>query len=97
MTSVGVPKETAPGERRVALTPDAAGRLAKAGVTVVVERGAGEAASFPDEAYRTAGATIGDAWTCDIVAKVQKPSPAEVQQIKERRGARRRAASEYQP
>src|SRR5438046_1651248 len=54
---IGVPKETAANERRVALTPDVAGRLVKAGLPVVVERGAGEAASFADEAYAAVGAT----------------------------------------
>lgn len=83
MTQIGVPKETAPGERRVALTPDAAGRLVKAGLAVVVERGAGEPASFTDDAYREAGATIGDAWAADLVAKVQKPSPSEGQRLRE--------------
>src|SRR5256885_8637198 len=55
--NIGVPKETAANERRVALTPDVAGRLVKAGLAVVVERGAGEAASFGDEAYAAAGGT----------------------------------------
>ena len=55
---IGVPKETAANERRVALTPDAAGRLVKAGFSVLVERGAGEAASFGDDAFRAAGATL---------------------------------------
>src|SRR2546422_6988425 len=54
---IGVPKETAANERRVALTPDVAGRLVKAGLSVVVERGAGDAASFGDDAYGAAGAT----------------------------------------
>ena len=56
---LGVPKETASGERRVALVPETIGRLGE-GVEVVVEAGAGDAASFGDEAYREAGATIGD-------------------------------------
>jgi NAD(P) transhydrogenase subunit alpha len=79
---VGVPKETAPGERRVALTPDAAGRLVKAGLAVTVESGAGAPAGFVDDAYRAAGAEVasdaGAAWGADIVAKVQKPGSAEV-------------------
>ncbi len=83
MTSVGIPKETAPGERRVALTPDAAGRLVKAGCAVIVERGAGEAASFGDDAYREIGATTGDPWSADIVAKVQKPAAGEIQLLRE--------------
>jgi len=55
---IGVPKETAANERRVAVTPDVAGRLVKAGLSVVVERGAGEAASFGDDAYGAVGATL---------------------------------------
>ena len=58
---VGVPKETAAGERRVGLVPDAVGRLE--GFDVAVERGAGEAAGFPDDAYAAAGAElVTDAW-----------------------------------
>jgi len=55
-------RETTPGERRVALVPETVGRLAKSGNEVVVERGAGEASSFPDRMYTDAGASIGDAW-----------------------------------
>ena len=56
--NVFVPKEIAPGERRVALTPDVAGHIVKAGNSVAVERGAGNAAGFLDADYQTAGATI---------------------------------------
>jgi NAD(P) transhydrogenase subunit alpha len=75
---IGVPKEIVPGERRVALTPDAAGKLVKAGHEVLLETGAGAGAFFLDEAYQAAGATIiPDAatlfGTADIVLKVQKP------------------------
>ena len=56
-------RETAPGERRVALVPETVGRLAQGGTEVVVERGAGVASSFPDRLYNDAGATIGDAWS----------------------------------
>ena len=55
---VGVVKEGSPGERRVALTPDAVGRLGPAGIDVLVESGAGDGAWFPDSAYAEAGATI---------------------------------------
>jgi NAD(P) transhydrogenase subunit alpha len=80
---VGVPKETAPGERRVALVPDAIPRL-PAGVEVAVERGAGAGAGFPDEAYEDAGASlVEDPWDADLVVKVQKPSAAEVQRLRE--------------
>src|SRR3989442_11297794 len=80
---IGVPKETAANERRVALTPDVAGKLVKSGLTVLVERGAGEAASFGDEAYRAAGATPGATAAevfaqGDVILKVQPPSAEEV-------------------
>jgi NAD(P) transhydrogenase subunit alpha len=62
----------------VALVPDAVARLAADGFEVVVEPGAGAEASFPDEAYREAGATLADAvWDADAVAKVRKPSGDE--------------------
>ena len=72
--TVGVPRETAPGETRVALTPDVVQRLARKGATVVVERGAGEAAAFPDADYAAAGAAVVDraaALGADLVATVQ--------------------------
>jgi NAD(P) transhydrogenase subunit alpha len=59
---VGVARETAPGERRVALVPEAVTKLVAAGFEVVVEPGAGEAASFLDDAYREAGASLGSPW-----------------------------------
>jgi len=84
---IGVPKETAANERRVALTPDVAGRLTKGGHAVVIERGAGMAAFFPDEAYSAAGATIGDRAAVlgqsDIVLQVQAPNAAELAQYRE--------------
>ena len=55
---VGVAKETAPGERRVALVPEVLGKLKAAGLEVLVERGAGAGAAIPDAAYAEAGATI---------------------------------------
>ena len=69
---VGVPKEAAPGERRVALVPETVGRLGE-GVEIVVEQGAGVEAGFADTAYTAAGATIGDPWACDVVVKVAAP------------------------
>jgi proton-translocating NAD(P)+ transhydrogenase subunit alpha len=80
---VGVPRETAPGERRVALVPEIVSRLAPGGFDVVVEQGAGEAASFPDEAFVGAGATIGDPWDTDLVAKVRKPSEDEAGRLRD--------------
>ncbi|PYP49427.1 MAG: Re/Si-specific NAD(P)(+) transhydrogenase subunit alpha [Gemmatimonadetes bacterium] len=80
---IGVPKETAANERRVALVPDTVGRLVKAGLEVAVEQGAGAAAAFPDDAYRAAGAGVvaptADVFgRSDVVLKVQPPSTAEV-------------------
>ena len=76
---IGVPKETAPGERRVALVPESAKKLIQAGYRVGVEAGAGDAAGFPDAAYRDAGATIeSDAaallGSADPVLKVGPPA-----------------------
>jgi NAD(P) transhydrogenase subunit alpha len=80
---LGVPKETADGETRVALVPDTARRLAEAGLQILVEAGAGEAASFFDESYRAAGAEIvTDPYDADIVCKVQKPSPPEIERLR---------------
>jgi len=82
---VGVPKETAPGERRVALVPEVVSRLASAGFEIVVERGAGEEAAFSDEEYEQAGATLVDGVFADApaVVKVQKPSPEEAARMRE--------------
>ena len=81
-----MPKESAAGERRVALVPEIVGKLVPGGFEVLVERGAGEAASFPDADYEEAGARIvGDAWTeAGAVVKVQKPSAEEVARLRER-------------
>jgi NAD(P) transhydrogenase subunit alpha len=76
---LGVPKETVPGERRVAVVPDTVGRLE--GIDVVVEAGAGDAASFPDAAFLEAGATIGDPWEAEVVAKVAAPTAAEAERL----------------
>ena len=76
-------RETTPGERRVSLVPDTVGRLAKGDNEVVVERGAGQASSFPDRMYTEAGATIGDAWSAELVLKVAKPSDDELGRLRE--------------
>jgi NAD(P) transhydrogenase subunit alpha len=80
---VAVLKETAMRENRVAMPPDSAGRLVKLRFDVVVQRGAGERAGFPDDAYTAAGARIADdaASTCAgawVVVKVLPPSESEV-------------------
>ena len=76
---VGVPRETAPGERRVALIPETAEKLAKSGVGVMVERGAGDRAFYADDAYTRAGATIAaDAREVyakgDLILHVRRPA-----------------------
>jgi len=80
---IGVPTETAPGERRVGLVPESVARLTKAGAAVVVQRGAGHEAAFLDDAYAAAGATLADGAEgvyekADVVVKVQRPSQAEL-------------------
>ena len=74
--TVGVPRETADGERRVALVPQVVGRLRSRGLTVVVEPGAGLGALIPDEQYTAAGAVPGDAWAADVVLTVTPPTPS---------------------
>jgi NAD(P) transhydrogenase subunit alpha len=75
---IAVPRETAPGERRVALVPDGARDLIRDGFEVAVESGAGVAAGFDDEAYRGVGARVesdpaGLQAGADVVLKVQPP------------------------
>ncbi len=76
---IGVPREGAVSERRVALVPETVSRLIKLGATVCVQRGAGDAAAFPDELYADAGATFaGDAASlaasADVLVTVGRPS-----------------------
>jgi NAD(P) transhydrogenase subunit alpha len=85
---VAIPRETAAGERRVAIDPDVIKRLAKLGVEVVVEQDAGQAAYVTDEAYQSAGATIAasavDLYAqADIVWRVQPPTEDEIAQMKD--------------
>ena len=79
---VGVAKETAPGERRVALVPEALGKLQAAGCEILVESGAGSGSAIPDSAYAEAGATIvsTDALyqQSDVILKVAKPTTTEI-------------------
>ena len=82
MTLIGVPRETTPGERRVALVPKVVERLCGAGLSVVVETGAGAGALIADEHYEAAGATIGDPWPADVVVKVNPPTDDEISMLK---------------
>ncbi len=75
---LGVPKETAQQERRVALVPEVVKKLKAKGLDVVVEPGAGELALIPDRLYADAGAELGDPWSADVVVKVRAPSPEEI-------------------
>jgi NAD(P) transhydrogenase subunit alpha len=79
---IGVPRETAPGERRVALVPDVAAKLVARGLGVVVEPGAGAGARLADEAYVAIGARTGDAFAADLVAKVAPPTPQEAARLR---------------
>jgi proton-translocating NAD(P)+ transhydrogenase subunit alpha len=83
---VGVARETAPGERRVALVPESLGRLTSAGLEILVEAGAGTGSLIPDEAYAEAGATIVPTESlyrdADVVLRVQKPSPVEAARLR---------------
>jgi NAD(P) transhydrogenase subunit alpha len=85
---IGVPREVFPDEKRVATVPEVVAKLIKLGFRVAVESGAGEAASFSDDAYRAAGAEVvpsaAELWAkSDIVFKVRPPSPAEVGLMRE--------------
>ena len=78
---IGVPKETAEGERRVALIPDVVKSLGEKKLAVVVESGAGAEAGFPDDAYTEAGAEIGDPWGADVVVHVAVPTQEEIGKV----------------
>ena len=85
---IGIARETAPGERRVAITPETCKKLVAAGANVRIERGLGSGAYFPDQVYADAGAelvdsadaAVGDA---DLVLCVQPPSPAAISALKQ--------------
>jgi NAD(P) transhydrogenase subunit alpha len=82
---IAVPRETAPGERRVALVPENVAKLGKQGHQVRVERGAGAAAGFADAAYEAAGATLADGAAAlegaEVVARVQRPDEREADAV----------------
>jgi H+-translocating NAD(P) transhydrogenase subunit alpha len=85
---IGVPRETALGEKRVATVPDVVAKLVKLGFRVAVESGAGDAANFVDDTYNAAGAEVvgsaAELWArADVVLKVRPPTPYEVQMLRE--------------
>jgi NAD(P) transhydrogenase subunit alpha len=78
--TVGVPREVFPGEKRVATVPEVVEKLIKLGFRVAVESGAGDAANFPDDAYRAAGAeivaTAPELWSkADVVSRCARRAP----------------------
>jgi NAD(P) transhydrogenase subunit alpha len=83
---VGVARETAAGERRVALVPEALGKLTAAGLEVLVEAGAGDGAMIPDQAFKDAGASVvatNELYAqSDVILRVQKPAGAEVSRLR---------------
>jgi NAD(P) transhydrogenase subunit alpha len=85
--TIGVPRETYAGEKRVATVPDVVEKLVKLGFGVIVESGAGLGANFDDDAFRAAGARIASGTAdlyaaADVVFKVRPPSAEEVAQLK---------------
>ena len=82
---IGVPRETAEGERRVALVPEVVGKLKGQGLEVVVERGAGAGALIPDDQYEQAEARLTDdagaVFESDVVVKVAPPTAEEVERL----------------
>lgn len=83
---VGVARETAAGERRVALVPEALGKLTAAGLEILVEAGAGSGAMIPDQAFTDAGARIVSTdelyAQSELILRVQKPSPEEAARLR---------------
>jgi len=84
---VGVAREIAPDEQRVALVPESIKKLRDAGMTILVERGAGAAAHFPDQSYVEAGAKIVNTATLyatsDVILRIHRPTPAEATMLHE--------------
>ena len=79
---IGVTREVRDGETRVAATPTTVASLLGLGYGVVVEPGAGVRSSFTDDAYAHVGATVGEAWACDVVLKVNAPTPDEIARLR---------------
>ena len=79
---IGVVRESSPGETRVAATPTTVKQLRQLGYDVVIEPGAGDRADFPDQGFVDADATIGDAWTADVVFAINAPTDDELDRLK---------------
>jgi NAD(P) transhydrogenase subunit alpha len=79
---IGVPKETAEGERRVALVPEVIGKMTGGGLEVKIEQGAGSGALIPDAQFEEAGASlVQDAWDAEVVVKVAPPNAQEASKL----------------
>jgi NAD(P) transhydrogenase subunit alpha len=80
---IGVPKESQPGERRVAATPKTVEQIVKLGYQITIESGAGAGASFGDAAYRAAGAEIAgpEVWDSDVILKINPPNAEEIERL----------------
>jgi H+-translocating NAD(P) transhydrogenase subunit alpha len=82
---IGVPKETAPGERRVALVPEVVSKLKAKGQEIVVQQGAGTDALVPDAAFADAGAQLtdsaGEIWGSDVVVTISPPQPEQIRSL----------------
>jgi proton-translocating NAD(P)+ transhydrogenase subunit alpha len=80
---IGVPKETAAGEHRVALVPEVVSKLKAKGLEVLVQSGAGAGALLPDTSFADAGAELSadarEVWGCEVVVKIAPPGPEEIQ------------------
>ena len=82
---VGILKETAPDERRVAAVPETVQKITGKGADVLIEAGAGAAASYSDAAFEKAGARIApvaEAWSAEVVLKVAPPTAQEVRGLR---------------
>lgn len=83
---IGIPKETAPNERRIPLIPSSVERLVKKGAQITVEAGLGKSLNISDEAYQKAGAAISERNTllsaCDIILRLRKPPREEISRLK---------------
>jgi NAD(P) transhydrogenase subunit alpha len=82
---IGVPRETAPGERRVAAVPETVRKITAKGAAVLVEAGSGAGAQISDHAYEEAGARIApveEVWSADVVVKVTAPTPEEASRLR---------------
>jgi NAD(P) transhydrogenase subunit alpha len=82
---IGVPKETAAGEHRVALVPEVVSKLKAKGLDIVVQNGAGDDALVPDEAFAEAGAQMSAdtaaVWSCDVVLTIAPPDPERIRSL----------------